>query len=536
MSQDFFLLNRAHQIDRLYGTTSDKKIQRPTEKSLTRLPERTQALYQLLDSICEIAGRESVGEQATLNDSQRATLEEFEKAVVRDRFAADEVVKESAVQVIRAIFADAAYFSGLKPLPQYTEKFPYELLFPSWLNLLSAVMMPRAGTTNRARLEGPQQVELFRYLAACPVAKSECGEDYVGYLTFIASRFDAPQCEQMLQRTVDLVVKYGAPIVQTLKRLDESTTDGNVLKQRFGDYLTVKYSLDEWDAKKEFPIMEARPDDRPLPAVLKSKLIELESGEDYDTYCGLLHNTAAVVISNQPISIDITMAMSKKPSYLPQLMQWIVTTSSPPKLLPETSQTLLAAAITLEAPDEDRIDLSRMDNFVKRIVSRSGGIGEGATEFFNQQFLAGADNRKALLEACDAAPKLQKIAAMLLERAGKTDSNEKFINLLSCVTVLDQLPSSLEAQVSLNALQSVIDNRSIGNKELHDIISDLQKNIGTALQALASPLSVAAEKSERLVTLYLTLNEVGQTLFHSGKVDNFSVVRAKYSRLSNLDG
>jgi hypothetical protein len=55
------------------------------------------------------------------------------------------------------------------------------------------------------------------------------------------------------------------------------------------------------------------------------------------------------------------------------------------------------------------------------------------------------------------------------------------------------------------------------------------------LQTLASPLSVAAEKSERLVTLYLTLNEVGQTLVHSGKVDNFSVVRAKYSRLSHLD-
>jgi hypothetical protein len=453
---------------------------------------------------------------------------------VQDRFAADEVVKESAVQVIRAIFADATYFSGLKPLPQYTEKFPYELLFPSWLNLLSAVMMPRAGTTNRARLEGPQQVELFRYLAACPIAKGECGEAYVGYLTFIASRFDAPQCEQMLQRAIDLVIKHGEPIVRTLRRLDASTTDGNLLKQRFGDYLTVKYSLDEW-AKTEFPIMESRPDDRPLPAVLKNKLIELEDGADDDSYCNLLHNTAAIVNSNQPVSIDITTALSKKPSVLLQLLQWIVLNANPPKLLPEPSQALLAAAITLEEPNDDHVDVPRMDNFVKRIVSRAGGIGEGAAEFFKQQFLVGADNRKALLDACDSELKLQKMSAMLLDRAGKTDSNEKFINLLSCVTMLDQLPTSLEAQVSLNALQSVIDNRSIGNKELHDIIGDLQKNIGTALQTLASPLSVAAEKSERLVTLYLTLNEVGQTLVHSGKVDNFSVVRAKYSRLSHLD-
>ncbi len=535
MSQDFFLLNRAHQINRLYGNTSDKKIQRPPEKAFARLPERTRSLYLLLDSICEIADRESVGEQATLNESQRTILEEFEKAVVRDRFASDEAVKDAAVQVIRTIFSDAAYFSGLKPLPQYTEKFPYELLFPSWLNLLSAVMLPRAGTTNRARLEGPQQVELFRYLAACPVAKGEHGQEYIGFLTFIASRFDAPHCEQMLQRIVDLVTKHGDKIVRTLKRLDESTTDGNVLKQRFGDYLTVKYSLDEWETKTDFPIMDTKPEERPLPAVLKNKIEELENGDDDETFCNLLHTTAAIVTSNQPISIDITMTMSKKPSYLPQILQWIVTCSNPPKLLPEASQTVLASAITLEEPVEDKIDVPRIERFVKRIVARAGGIGEAATEFFNQQFLADTDNRRALLDACDSEAKLQKMAAMLQERAGKTDSNEKFINLLSCVTVLDQQPTSLEAQVSLYALQSVIDNRSIGNKELQDIIGDLQKNIGTALQALASPLSVAADKSERLVTLYLTLNEVGQTLFHSGKVDNFSVVRAKYSRLSNLE-
>ncbi len=535
MSQDFFLLNRAHQVNRLYGTTSEKKIQRPTERNLARLPERTRALYQLMDSICEIAGRESVGEQATLSDAQRVILEEFEKAVVRDRFAPEEVVKDSAVQVIRAIYADAAYFSGLKPLPQYTEKFPYELLFPSWLNLLSAVMMPRAGTTNRARLEGPQQVELFRYLAACGVAKGECGEDYVGFLTFIASRFDAPQCEQMLQRVIELVAKHGELIVRTLKRLDDITTDGNLLKQRFGDYLTVKYSLDEWEAKTEFPITAEQPDVRPLPAPLKKKLDELENGEDYDTYCDLLHSTAAVVNSNQPLSIDITMALAKKPTFLPNILHWIVPSSNPPKLLPEASQAMLATVIVLEEPNEDRIDVPRIENFVKRVVSRAGGIGEASTEFFKQQFLVGADNRNTLLDACDSDLKLQKIAAMLQDRAGKTDSNEKFIHLLSCVTVLDQLPLSLEAQVSLSALQAVIDNRSIGNKELQDIIRDLQKNIATALQTLASPLSVATEKSERLVTLYLTLNEVGQTLFHSGKADNFSVVRAKYSRLSNLE-
>ncbi len=537
MSQDFFLLNRAHQINRLYGSTSDKRIQRPNDKLLARLPERARGLYALLDRICEVANAESAGDQsATLTDPQRATLCEFEQAVVRDRFAADEAVKEAAVQIIKAIYADAAYFSGLKPLPQYTEKFPYELLFPSWLNLLSAVMMPRhSGGANRARLDGTQQVELFRYLAACPIVRGERGTEFVGFLTFIASRFDAPMCEQMLQRAIDLVSRHGDAILSTLRKFDECTSDGHALKERFGNYLIAKYSLEQWDGESEYALASERPAVRSLPAALTQKIVELEQQEDYEIFADFLCDIVAVIESNQPFSIDFITALQQKSSDVPLLLKWILTDVKPRKLLSEGSQILLASIVSLDERSQSRVDIPRIQRFVKCIVRRAGGISESAVEFFRQQFLVGTENRHTLLDACDTELKLQKIAAMLLERAAKTDSNEKFIHLLSCVTVLDQSTTSLDAQVSLNALQSVIENRSIGNKELHDIIGDLQKNIGIALQTLAAPLSVAGEKSDRLVTLYLTLNEVGQTLYHSGKVDNFSVVRAKYARLSNFD-
>ena len=45
----------------------------------------------------------------------------------------------------------------------------------------------------------------------------------------------------------------------------------------------------------------------------------------------------------------------------------------------------------------------------------------------------------------------------------------------------------------------------------------------------------ASGKSPRVAALYLTLNEVAQKFGETGKVDNFSVVRAKFSKLTNMN-
>jgi hypothetical protein len=532
MSQDFFLQNRAHQINRLYGRTPEKRVQCPSEKNLARLPLQAQKFYATLDRICKIASVSNTGSAASLTSEERQLLEQFEKTIVLDRFAADEQVKDVAVQMIKAIFTDAEYFSGLKPLPQYNDKFAFELLFPSWLNLLSAVMLPRVGSS-RARLDGPQQVEFFRFIADCPVAHGAVGDECVGFLTFIASRFDAPQCEQMLQRAIDLVGKHGEAVVRTLTRIDLATSDGITLKEHIGSYLISKYSLEDWTEKATYQVATESPHVRAMAATVKDTFTEMEA-EDCAAFCTFAKSLATIVESKQPLSIEFSTALLKHKPAVPKLIGWVVKSSEPPKLLSESAQTLLVAAFNHE-PEVPGPVSSRFQNFVQRIVFRAEGIGETAAQFFRSHFLDSDDNRHKLMDACSSEAQLKQMADLLIARATKTDSNEKFINLLSCASVLDQSAESLDSQVSLNALQSVIDNRSIGTKELSDIMNDLQKDPARAIQTLASPLSVAAEKTERLVTLYLTLNEVGQTLYHSGKVENFSVVRAKYSRLSNLE-
>ncbi|MEZ6076845.1 MAG: hypothetical protein R3C56_14625 [Pirellulaceae bacterium] len=188
----------------------------PPAKMRGKLPPKLIEFYALLDRVCSIAGDAHATDSATpsaesqidLNDKQRRDLEEFERVIVALRFSSNELVKQPAVALIRAIFADASYFSGLKPLPQYTDVFAYELLFPSWLNLLNAAMLPRADN-GKPRLEGVRQGVMFEFLGKPSALNEDQTRLLIGFMTFIASRFDAPHCEDLLQRLIDLVTQKG---------------------------------------------------------------------------------------------------------------------------------------------------------------------------------------------------------------------------------------------------------------------------------------------------------------------------------------
>lgn len=236
------------------------------------MPPKLAEFYALLDRICQFAAgsagssgqADAADSQTQLPESQRKDLEEFERAVVALRFSDDAAVKQPAVGLIRAIFADAAYFSGLKPLPQYTEAFAYELLFPSWLNLLKACMLPRADD-GKPRLEGERQGALFEFLTNTSQSSTRSPWSttdermLVGFLTFLASRFDAPKCEEMHQRVVDIIGQEGDALVAALDSIDMACKDARELCERLADYLVVKYSVQPGNAASRYVIAYKRP-------------------------------------------------------------------------------------------------------------------------------------------------------------------------------------------------------------------------------------------------------------------------------------
>ncbi len=537
MSRDFFLINRAHQLARICQTSA---IEFPPAKVRQKLPEALQELLQTLESICKTVQTTLQEDESKLSDRQRSELLQFEKQIVEYRFSPDDRVKKPAVALIRAIFADAAYFSGLKPLPQYTDAFAYELLFPSWLNLLTALMLPSTGT-GKTKLDSRQQGVLFHYFGKLTKAAPELESGLIGPATFIASRFDAPQCELLLQRLVDLAGTQGAALLVAIESFELNARDAREFRQRLQAYLCVKHSSFQWPSVAEHRIAGIRPQIRVLPAAIRDRLEGLEAkGDPWEEYFAIAIPLGYLVLSEQMLADDYTVLLERYPERAAQLLAMLVPDKTS-ALLSVESQGCVAKLIERQIELDPATELREVDRFVRTLAQRLTGYSESTLEFFCRQFIAEDAHRTALLDCCQAEEserraRQQQLTSKVLSAAAQTRDDKRFLNLLCCMTVITPEPAESDAKYALQALEGVVGNRSIGNKEFEDLLGDLHSNAAAALGYLANPIMAGAGKTPRLAALYLTLNDVTETLRSTGTIGNFSVVRARYSALTKLDG
>ncbi len=543
MSRDFFLLNRCFQVAKICAEPEGASYSYPPLKARSKLPSQLLKLYGLLDRICSIANADDLpsadadlqGVPVDLDPLQRRDLEEFERLIVALRFSADEQVKQPAVALIRAIFNDAHYFSGLKPLPQYTEAFAYELLFPSWLNLLSAVMLPRADN-GKPRLEGSRQGVLFEFLGTFdPLDEEDHSRLLVAYLTFIASRFDAPNCEDLLQRLVDLVMHHGADCLDAIDEIDLACKDARQLKQAVADYLVVMSSLADSSLCSQYAIAYQRPLRRSLPDVLAAALARHAEASQWPEFLSIAGPVRAIIESKHALAPEMVAQLTKQPDKLVRLLGLIaMETPAGRYVLSQEAQSAVAALIASQASLLDD-QLECLQAFGREVAPRLAGFSEAILEYFHRILISDENGRSRLLESLHNPAVRAALVEHLQQRAAATDSDSRWLALLGCASLLWHEAESNEARASLQALDAVVSNRTIGDKELRDLLSDLRADPLRALECLASPMLAAGGKSPRVAALYLTLNEVSQKLAASGAVDNFSVVRAKYSRLTNMD-
>jgi hypothetical protein len=543
MSRDFFLLNRCFQVSKLCREPAGSGCSVPPAKMRGKLPPKLIEFYALLDRVCSIAGDAHATDSATpsaesqidLNDKQRRDLEEFERVIVALRFSSNELVKQPAVALIRAIFADASYFSGLKPLPQYTDVFAYELLFPSWLNLLNAAMLPRADN-GKPRLEGVRQGVMFEFLGKPSALNEDQTRLLIGFMTFIASRFDAPHCEDLLQRLIDLVTQKGGLVIDALDAIDLACKDARELRAAIADYLVVTTSLLAADDPSEYAIAYQRPLRRPLPDRVAQSLNQHIEAQQWTGFLSIARPMRAIIESKHALAPEFVQLLSRQSDKLVQLLSLIVPPSSTGscQVLSEEGQAAVAGLVDSQ-PDLIVNDFSSLQHFACDIAPRLRNFSEPALNFFHRVLIVDESGRKALLESLDSEPARASLVEQLLVRAGKTDDNGRLLKLLVCASLIWQRADAGEAQAALQAIEAVIHNRTIGNRELADLLLDLKANALQALDYLASPMMAAAGKSPRVAALYLTLNEVSQKLATTGTADNFSVVRAKYSKLTNID-
>jgi hypothetical protein len=542
MSRDFFLLNRCFQVCKICREQASSGFTLPPPQTRAKLPTKLNEFYALLDRLCSIAdGSDSMAPSSAhdarveVNEDQRRDMETFEKTIVANRFSADERVKQPAVALIRAIFADVNYFSGLKPLPQYTDAFAYELLFPSWLNLLNAAMLPRADN-GKPRLEGARQGAMFEFLGAIETLDENQQRLVVGFMTFIASRFDAPQCEDLLQRLVDLVGQQGATIVEALDGIDLACKDARELRPAIVDYLVVETSLLLRDTHSSYSIAYQRPTRRPIAEIIASALKQRAETQLWPQFLYIARPLRLLLESNHALVPTFIPVLTLRPDRIGDLLNLVASQPSSGRILVLASagQEVMAALATAQ-PDLLQEQFACLQRFARDIAPNLHGFSEEALKYFTRVLISDEGGRKLLLESLRNDTARVALLEQLLLRAGKTDDHSRALSLLCCASLLWGQPEASEARASLHAIESVVNNRTIGTRELSDLLADLQAHPLQALEYLASPMMAAAAKSPRVAALYLTLNEVSQKLGANGTVDNFSVVRAKYSKLTNLD-
>ena len=427
------------------------------------------------------------------------------------------------------------YFSGLKPLPQYTDAFAYELLFPSWLNLLNAAMLPRADN-GKPRLEGPQQGALFEFLGALQTLDDNQQRILVGFMTFIASRFDAPQCEDLLQRLVDLVGQQGGTIVEALVGIDLVCKDARELRPAIVDYLVVETSLLLRDTHSLYSIAYQRPSRRPIAEIVTSALNQRAETQSWPQFLSIARPLRLLLESKHALAPAFLPVLTQHPDRLEDLLNLVASqpNSGPVSVLASAGQEITAALVNAQ-PDVLQEQFACLQRFARDIAPNMQGFSEETLKYFTRVLLSDEGGRKLLLESLRSDTARTALLEQLLLRAGKTDDHSRALSLLCCASLLWRQPEASEARASLYAIESVVNNRTIGTRELSDLLADLQAHPMQALETLGSPMMAAAAKGPRVAALYLTLNEVSQKLGANGTVDNFSVVRAKYSKLTNLD-
>ena len=533
LSLAFFLENRVHQLNRLCNE-EPIRFSIPHDAARGKLPQELRDFYGLLDGILQRVAEASESKTHNL-------VADFERSVVELRFSAKVEVKQAAVNLIKAIFADAEYFSGIKPLPQYTSSFAYELLFPSWLNLLSAVMLPQASSP-KTRLEGARQGTLFEFLTTVHALESEGEDQLIGFLTFIASRFDAPICEELLQRLCELFSREGFEVLEIMDRMQAYCKDARQFARRLQDFLTVRHSSYKWPATSEHPIAYKRPLIRVLPDSILRRLKLIETSPDkaaWDEYFKIIRRMRFLIQSDQLLTKDCNAILQHQPQHAATILSLVVRGRDEPEFLPPEAQNAFSFLLAQEinAAENNALtteSLQRASHFATDMASRLVNFSDTTIAFFCRQFLSDAVNRNMLLEACVSQDLQVKLADFVVSKLEKLSDDEKFLEWMACVSVISPVDDAIKARTTLQAITSVRENRSIGNKEFSDLVGDMRANYQDALATLANPILSAAGKSPRVASLYMTLNEIAETFASTGKTENFSVVRAKYSRLSNM--
>lgn len=567
MYYDYFLMHRAFQVQRLRAAQAGNSLELPTRLARAGATKAVGQLCRIIDTICgwdlgdkpkrerggwwKVRSRwwwpwataaenqeEDAGDAAVrpmLTAEQRAAVNELETSLVQARLGDDAAASQLAAEIMDALWRDAEFFNGLKPLALHTENFPYEFLYPTWFNLYTALH-----TTGQAEppFSAAQVKTLFQFLDSHEQGGASRDPELVGLLTFLARRYPPAEARDLTQRLIDLcgcpesaLAVAAAAVVRPLREMTQTLAE---FRQLVRHYLIVETCSHQDAIRTRWRISPRAAPDHPLPSAVRTRLRELEYDIGRDTpYTQLLHGVGRIVTEAGGFAGEFEKLLNRQAAAVLELVALVAPREETVAPLCLRGQRLVTRLLVREQQRTGDLEVARVRPFVRVLAPRLDPLDEGLEHVLVAQWVDDEANRQVLLDSAADPARRVPLAASLLGAAKKTDDRARFFQLVELAAVLDParpVEALRKIRQSAQVVRLAVQNGTIITTQLADLVHDLQRHLPASLAYLEAPAEAAAGKSERLQRLYLTLAHERGVYARTGSIGNFSATLAAQPR------
>lgn len=564
MHYDYFLMHRALQIQQLRAAQTGHRLDLPARLGSSKAAVR---LCRTIDAICgwdfedkpqgerwgwlkslarklfskqpaagdqDAAGADPA-EKPLLAPAQRQTINDLETNLVRARLGDDSSAADIAGSIMEALWRDAAFFNGVKPLAAHTDLFAYEFLYPTWFNLYT--VLSAAGKPD-AKFSAAQVKTVFRFLEAHEQGGVRRDGELVGLLTFIANRLSAEEAHDLTQRLIDVCCwpesDLATAATATIRPFRELTRAMADFRQLVRDYLIVERCRHQGTLQATYQVVPKGAPRPALPAVVQTTLRQLKHDFSRDQgYTKFVHGVARIVTAVGGFAPEFEELLNRNETGLVELVALAAPPEQAVRPLSAGGQRLVARLVAKEQARTKTLDVARVQPFARVLAPRMDPLNEGLERVVAAEFLDDDAGRQALLDSAGDPEKRKPIAARLTAAAKAAEDREQFFYLLELAAILDPAypdESLQKIRCSAQVLRLAMENGTIVSTQLADLVGDLQEHLPDSLQYLEAPGRHAQFQETRLKNLYLTLRDEREVYTRTGQIGNFSVTHAAHRR------
>ena len=559
---DFFLVERAAQIQRLRQSKSHLPIRVPGRFSRLGYSPRALEFFRALDEIERIPLEEkrkkrwlerlrergaslfgrgpaelaTSDEQTLLSDAARTAIETFEKHIVPILLDDDETAHPVAEALVEAILRDSPNYFGLKPLQFHSDEFAYEFLFPSWLNLYTALSLP-CPTTGKPRFSLEQVKAIFNRFQELEEQGMPPDPEWVAALAFLANRLPSLAAQGFFQRLFDLrsMTAHGSTATRgaALAYLQSREDSAPQLLALIKSLIIFESAVYRDQVVATLRLGQRLPGLKPLPSFIAPRVQALADQPDkFAVWAELVVRVAKLIESGIGLDREFAEILEAQAA---SLNDWLglVVPSGDAKILSKSGQRILARLIC-RTQSNGQPHLAKIREFASHIAPRLDVLDKTSLAFFEKQFVEQDANRDVLLASAGAAERRRTISQKLIAGAKNVSDRTRLFGQLAIAAALDPDFDSASLTAlgrTLHVLAILEEQGFIGLKQLDQIADHLRERLPEAAAILAEPMLGITGASGPTAKLYLALSEVCMKYDLSGTVDNFGLTKGAYGNL-----